>query len=126
MRLIDGIRRVGFRKWYERELLKSHAHLTLTFVCAVGVFAAIEAAMQFRSLHDQVIDALAILAAGAIGIWALRRYLYLLMHAEFVANQADCPNCGVYARFKLVEGAIAGTGVKVYCRDCAHQWSINE
>jgi hypothetical protein len=27
--LADGIRRVGFRKWYERELLSSHAHMAL-------------------------------------------------------------------------------------------------
>ena len=46
------------------------------------------------------------------------------MHAESVANQADCPKCGVYARFKLVEGAAATPGVRVRCRDCAHQWSI--
>jgi hypothetical protein len=27
MQLSDGIRRIGFRKWYERTLLASHAHL---------------------------------------------------------------------------------------------------
>ncbi|MBL8317393.1 MAG: hypothetical protein JNJ42_03250 [Burkholderiaceae bacterium] len=126
MRLIDGIQRFGFRKWYERELLKSHAHLTLTFLCAVAVFAAVEAALTFRSLQDQIVDALAIVAAGAIGIWALRRYLYLLMHAEFVANQADCPRCGVYARFKLAEPAETEGAITVCCRDCAHQWAIRE
>jgi len=126
VQLIDGIRRHGFRKWYERELLQSHAHLALTFLCAVGLFAAFEAAGHFTSWSDRMIDALAILACGAIGYWALRRYLYLLMHAENVANQADCPQCGVYARFKLVEGAAAGPGVPVCCRDCAHQWSIDD
>lgn len=117
---------MGFRKWYERELLKSHAHLTLTFLCAVGVFAALEAAMNFRTLQDQLIDAAAILVSAAIGIWALRRYLYLLMHAEHVANQADCPQCGTYARFKLVDGIPLPDGVTVRCRDCAHSWSISD
>ena len=44
MRLAEGIRKHGFRKWYERELMQSHAHLALTFICMVGVFAAFEAA----------------------------------------------------------------------------------
>jgi len=122
--LADGIRRLGFRKWYERELLKSHAHLTLTFLCTVGLLGAFEAASQFRGLQDQMTNAAAIVGSGAIGVWALRRYLYLLMHAESVANQADCPQCGAYARFKLVEGRAEGAGVAVCCRDCTHQWSI--
>jgi len=126
VQLIDGLRRHGFRKWYERELLQSHAHLALTFLCAVGLLAAFEAAAIFTSWSDRMIDALAILACGSIGYWAMRRYLYLLMHAENVAHQADCPQCGVYARFKLVEGAAAAHGVLVRCRDCAHQWSIDD
>lgn len=128
MRLSDGIRRHGFRKWYERELLQSHAHLALTFLCAVGLFGAFEAAMHFTGWADRVLDAFAILTCGAVGVWALRRYLYLLMHAEHAANQADCPHCGVYARFTLVEGsaACAAPSVTVRCRDCAHQWSIDD
>lgn len=125
MQLSDGIRRLGFRKWYERELLQSHAHLALTFLCAVGLFGAVEAAMHFTGWADRAIDALAILASAGIGIWALRRYLYLLMHAEHAANQADCPHCGAYARFTLVEGRSALPAVTVCCRNCSHQWSID-
>jgi hypothetical protein len=127
MRVSDGIRRHGFRKWYERELLQSHAHLALTFFCGIGVFAAIEAAMNFTSWTDRVIDAFAVLACGAIGVWSLRRYLYLLTHAEHVAHQADCPHCGAYARFTLVDGgpAPSAQSVTVCCRNCAQQWSID-
>lgn len=126
MQLIDGIRRLGFRKWYERELLQSHAMLALTFLCAVGLFGAFEAAVHFTGWTDRVLDALAILASGAIGVWALRRYLVLLMHAENAAHQADCPQCGAYARFTLVGMSPHADGVTVRCRDCAHQWSIND
>ena len=126
MQLVDGIRRLGFRKWYERELLQSHAHLALTFLCAVGLFGAVEAAAHFTtSWVDRVVDALAIMASGGIGVWALRRYLYLLIHAEHAANQADCPQCGAYARFTLVEGAPTSPAVTVRCRNCARQWSID-
>jgi hypothetical protein len=126
MQLNDGIRRLGFRKWYERELIQSHAHLALAFLCAVGLFAAFEAATHFTSWSDRVIDALAIIVSGAIGVWALRRYLRQLMHAESVATQADCPHCGVYARFTLVEGVAASESVTVRCRACTRQWSISD
>ena len=32
----------------------------------------------------------------AVGVYSLRRYLYLLMRAEAVANQAVCPKCQTY------------------------------
>ncbi len=82
MKLAEGIRKHGFRKWYERQLLQSHAHLALTFICMVGVFAAFEAVMRFRSWADQATDIVAIFLCAGTGLWALRRYLFLLSHAE--------------------------------------------
>jgi hypothetical protein len=123
VKLAAGIRRHGFRKWYERELLRSHAHLALTFVCLIGLFGALEAATHFRGLADQLVDALAVLLCAGAGLWTLRRYLFLLMHAEAIANQADCPSCGTYARFELVGSD--GESVAVRCRKCAHGWRID-
>lgn len=126
MKLADGIRKHGFRKWYERELLQSHAHLVLTFLCTIGLFAAFEALGRFRSLSDQLTDILAILICTAVGIWALRRYLRLLLHAEVTAHQADCPNCKTYGRF-TVEGENArDSRVLVCCRKCQHRWTITD
>ena len=65
-----------------------------------------------------------ILLCGAAGLWALRRYLYLLTHAEAVAHQADCPSCDTYARFKIVHAHSEGTVVSVRCNQCAHEWTI--
>jgi predicted Zn finger-like uncharacterized protein len=124
MKLADGIRKHGFRKWYERELLQSHAHMVLTFLCVIGLFAAFEAASKFRTLQDQVIDFTAALLCAAIGLWALRRYLQLLNSAEAVANQADCPSCGTYGRLDVVEADAKGEEVAVRCRQCSHHWRI--
>ncbi len=33
MGLAEGIRKHGFRKWYERELLQSHLHMLLLLFC---------------------------------------------------------------------------------------------
>ena len=126
MKLADGIRKHGFRKWYERELLQSHAHLVLTFFCAIGVFAAFEALGRFRSINDQLTDIVAIVVCAGVGIWALRRYLHLLMHAEVTANQADCPECKAYGRFKLASEDPSDGSVQVCCNKCQHRWTITD
>ena len=124
MKLAAGIRKHGFRKWYERELLRSHAHMALTFICMIGVIAAFEAASKYRGWVDQLTDFVAILVCGGTGLWALRRYLFLLMHAENAAHQADCPSCNTYARFKLVRADPLDERARVCCRQCGHEWTI--
>lgn len=125
MKLSDGIRKHGFRKWYERELLQSHAHLALTFLCVVGVFAAFEAAASFTTLADRLTDAAALAICAVVGVWSMRRYLFLLTHAEAVAHQADCPACETYARFKMVAAhGDDGARIDVRCSRCAHEWTI--
>ncbi len=125
MRLADGIRKHGFRKWYERELLQSHAHLVLTFLCAVGMVGAFEVFDRRAPLADQLGNLLSIVACALIGGWALRRYLYLLNHAEATAHQAECPKCHSYGRFTLVAEDDAHGVVQVRCRGCEHRWIIS-
>ena len=67
MKLAEGIRKHGFRKWYERELTRSHVHMALTFICMIGVLAAFEAASKYRGWVDQVIDVVAIFVCGGGG-----------------------------------------------------------
>jgi len=124
MTLSDGIRRIGFRKWYERTLLASHAHLVLCFLCLIGVFAAFEAAGRFTSVADRLTDVAAILVCTGVGIWALRRYLGLMARAESAAHQAECPNCHAYGRLELHPPEAQGDAVEVRCRRCGHAWHI--
>jgi hypothetical protein len=126
MKLADGIRQHGFRKWYERELLRGHSHLAAVLMCALGLMMALEAASRFNSLADQVIDAVAVIACSSVGLWALRRYLYLLMRAEYLANQADCPACKAYGRLALLDPKAQGDAVDVRCRGCGHAWRIDD
>jgi predicted Zn finger-like uncharacterized protein len=96
----DGIRRVGFRKWYERELLSSHGYMILAVLSLVAVVSA------------------------AIGLWALRRYLFLLLRAEGVASQASCGDCGAYGRFTVVAEDRSHNETQVRCSKCEHLWTI--
>ena len=125
MRLAEGIQKHGFRKWYERQLLRSHACMALTFLCGIGMVAAFEGMTRFRDWTDQANNIIAVLICAGIGIWSLRRYLYLLNHAEMVANQAECASCGTYGRLRLVH-APTREGVHVCCAQCDHRWRIDD
>ena len=123
-RLADGVRRLGFRKWYERELLSSHAHMVLAILSVVAMLASFEA-FGGGTPTEKLMDVLFVIVCGGVGFWSLRRYLFLLMRAEVVANQAVCAGCGEYGRFEVVAEHRASDEVVVCCLKCAHQWSIS-
>jgi hypothetical protein len=122
-RLVDSFRRIGFRKWYERQLLSSHAHMVLAFLSAIAVVGSMEA---FRGAQGdaQLTNVLFVVVCAAIGAWALRRYVFLLMRAEQTANQATCPDCGVYGRFRVVGQSPRLQQIDVRCDKCSRDWSI--
>jgi len=129
MDIPQSIQRQGFRKWYERQLLAGHSHLLLVVLCAVAVALAVEAySAQADSSRLQMLAS--VFAAAAIGLWALRRYLFLLMRAEFIANQAVCGHCKTYGRWAIESAADADERtqqpprMRVCCRKCEARWVI--
>jgi hypothetical protein len=125
MKLAQGIRTVGFRKWYERQLLRSHAHLAAVLLGVVAMMMALEAATRYATQAERLFDWAVAAACGAGSLWALRRYLFLLMKAEATADQANCPECGAYGRLDLVASNAEGDSVQVRCRQCQHAWRIH-
>lgn len=122
-RLYEHFKRIGFRKWYERQLFSSHAHMVLAFLSAIGIVASMEA---FRSAHGdaQGVDVMWVVVCFGIGLYAIRRYLFLLMRAEMTANQASCPACGEYGRFRVVGQRPRLQAIDVCCRKCSRDWTI--
>jgi hypothetical protein len=118
------IRRVGFRKWYERELLQSHANLVLLLLASIGLLTGLEIYDRHAPLLAQFQVLGSILASAGVGVYALRRYLYLLSHAEYVADQAICRRCDAYGRFELLEERQDPARLQVRCRACGHAWEI--
>lgn len=119
--LAEHFKRIGFRKWYERQLLSSHAHMVLAFLAVIAVVGAMEA---FRTSEGdtQLANVLFVVIGAAIGAWAMRRYAFLMMRAEQAADQASCPDCGDYGRFRVV-GHRPRTGeIDVCCRRCPRGW----
>ncbi|TFY98798.1 hypothetical protein [Ramlibacter rhizophilus] len=122
-RLAEGVARHGFRKWYERQLLSSHGHMLLALLSFFAMLASVEA-FAGGSGGERLLDALMGLACGAIALWALRRYLYLLMRAEALAHQANCAECGEYGRFQVTGEDRRARMTQVRCRRCDHPWVI--
>jgi hypothetical protein len=114
----DSIRRLGFGRWYERRLIEGHVWFTTSFLCLVAVLACLEE-INFRgSALRTLAVATMIPAATAIGIYALSRYQRILSEAMRLGEQAKCPNCGAYGRFRMVSSA------RVRCRGCDHEWRL--
>jgi len=126
MRLADGIRKRGFRKWYEGELTRSHLRLVLVLLCAVGAIGTLELASRQAPMADRLGSLVLLLACGFIGAVSLRRYLFLLMRAEHAASQAICPQCQTYGRLELVRDEPQHDRMEVRCRSCQHAWSMSD
>jgi hypothetical protein len=117
-----AIGKLGFRRWYERELLMAHAWLAACVLAAFGALALLEN-LDLRALNAASIPSLAAVFAGGCIAWhSLNRYLAMLMRALHLAERSTCPECGAYGRYRLV-GATSNM-MLVRCRDCAHEWRI--
>jgi len=123
-RLVEQLQRIGFRKWYERQLLSSHVHMVLAFLSAICVVGAMEA---FRTAQGdtQLANVLFVVVCAAIGAWAMRRYAFLLIRAEQAANQASCPDCGDYGRFRVVGHRPRLHEIDVRCSRCPCGWTFS-
>src|SRR5262245_46751170 len=114
----DSIGRLGFSRWYERRLIEGHAWFVSGFFCMILVAVCMEE-LAFKGSLLRLLGYVAlVLASALVGIYGFVRYQKILIEAERIGEQATCPGCGVYARFKLVSAALAR------CRKCSHEWRL--
>ena len=126
MRVVDGIRTMGFRKWYERELTRSHLSLVMLLLCGVGAFVALELVSRQAPMSDRIGSFVLLLVCAGIGAVALRRYLFLLMRAEQAAREAVCPQCATYGKLDLASNEPKPLRTEVRCRSCGHVWTMSD
>lgn len=132
------IRKLGFRKWYERELIKCHAALVTCFLSGLTVAAVLET-VNFKEFGWQHVTRLAVVIAAAIFAWiSWRSYITILQRAEFYGERSNCPKCGAYGRFNVVAtgmdeqpGRVAdavaplpAAWMRVECRKCGTGWRM--
>jgi hypothetical protein len=138
MDIAARIRRVGFRKWYERQLIESHLAFTTCFLAGITVAACLEA-LTFAELGWKPAALLAaIFGAIVVGWRSWRRYITVLERAELYGSRSCCPACKAYARFEILASGLVTEGpyldpearplpypwLRVRCRKCGTAWRM--
>ncbi len=138
MDIASRIRLVGFRKWYERQLIDSHLSLTTCFLSGITIAACLEE-VRLAEAGWRTATLLAIVfAAALLCAYSWRRYLTVLGRAETYGSRSSCPACKTYARFDILasgsgtqgpyldpeETALPYPWLRVRCRKCATAWRL--
>ena len=117
---IRGIARLGFKRWYERQLIESHVWLVTCLLCGFAMAATLELADMGAGFAALPTLAVAFVV-GLLAWHALLRYLQMMRQAQHFASHSHCPECGRYAAFEVVMPA---PRVEVRCRHCRAQWRL--
>ena len=134
-----SIRRLGFRKWYERQLIDSHLSLVTCFLCVIVIAALVES-INLRELGNALLMFGYVLVASAVGWFSWRRYITVLGRAELYGQRSTCENCNTYGRFEIlstgldeIPGKVANSvapleaaWLRVKCRKCGTAWRLPE
>ena len=135
-----SIRRLGFRKWYERELIKSHAALVTCFLSGLLCAALIEPITAARFSWTALGLVAVIFVAIVVGCLSWHSYITVLQRAERYGERSTCPKCNAYGRFDVVEtgmdthpsaaaeavAPLQSAWLKVECRQCGTGWRMPE
>jgi hypothetical protein len=124
MDAMQSIRKLGFRKWYERTLLRCHGNLVLLLLAMLGLLIGAEAYSHELPVSSQLTLLACAVASAVIGYWALRGYFKLMREAEFAADQAVCSQCETYGRWDITSEDRTHKTMQVRCRKCGHPWQI--
>jgi hypothetical protein len=135
MKLVDDLRRLGFRRWYERQLVESHAYLVTAFLALILLLAGIESLDYLRrSLAFYAVVILAAAAAGTLMFIAWRRFVTLLNRAELFAATAECQQCKAWGKFDVIGAEAVSEDdpveagrphwIRVRCRQCGQEWRM--
>ncbi len=136
MDTVGRLRKLGFRKWYERQLVEGHLYLTSCFLGIIAMASAIE---MFGARHGSA-GIVASLAVGLGGVWVClfcwERYKRIMLVAEHIGDHAHCPACNAYGRFEVLDAGRAlhqapaniadpdEVWLKARCRKCGNEWTI--
>ena len=130
----ESIRKIGFRRWHERQLIEAHASLVTAFLSLIVVVICLDA-FRWRDPGLAPLINLSLIVAGLVLCYkTVGSYFRVLARAEHFAAQAVCSECQTYGRIEVLatsspapHGTAGQTGsdwFKVRCRKCSHGWTI--
>ena len=136
METAEGITRLGFRRWYERQLIEGHLYLVSCFLCMILVVACLEA-LSFREPGLRPLLMLGLsFGGGWLGLFSWTRYQSIMSRAERLGDQSTCAHCRHYGSLQVTaSGPLspldyardqerADVWLRVRCRKCGHEWSM--
>jgi hypothetical protein len=136
----DSIRKLGFRRWYERQLIEGHVYL-VTCVLAMVVIAASLEEFSFRSPGLKPFLLMGLGFGGVVlSLAAFKRYRLIMTRAERYGDRSTCAQCKAYSRFDVIasgtDGAVRASDaspdddappeawLRVRCRKCGNEWTM--
>ena len=137
MASLDRIRTDGFRRWYERQLIECHAWLVSWFLGVIVLVSGIEVAGAGSA--SRIAGALMVLGGLAVTLYSWKRYHLLLEIAERLGEQAVCPGCKAYGKFRVrssgpaplpdggdpvLENNGGSVWLRAQCRKCGDEWML--
>lgn len=133
MQVTRYIERYGFRRWYERQLIESHAYLALAFVALILLLSGMELLSDAEAGIRYTIVLLAA-AAGMLMVVSWRRFSTLLARAEHFGEAATCPQCKAWGKFKVLAQETSNADdppeagrphwLTVRCKQCEAVWKL--
>jgi len=116
-----SIERLGFKRWYERQLIESHAWLVSCILCGLAIAATLEVT-GFRLTSFAGFLALGFVYVAGLLCWhSLKRYRAIMGEAERLSEQSTCKACRTYAAFSITA---EHPRMSVRCLKCAHEWTF--
>lgn len=116
-----SIAKLGFRRWYERQLLYSFAWLTTCLLCGLIIVAILEFVGFSAPGITPYITLVALYFIGLMGFHSWMTFTRKIMSAQRYANRSTCEKCGCYGRYDVLSNTAR---FLVKCRRCAHEWTI--
>jgi hypothetical protein len=134
MQVTRYIERHGFRRWYERQLIESHAYLALGFVALILLLSGMELLSDAQAGIGYLIVLSTAAAGGMLVVVAWRRFGVLLARAEHFGEAATCPQCKAWGKFKVLAQESSSLDdppeagrphwLRVRCTQCATIWKL--
>jgi hypothetical protein len=127
MTTAERIQKIGFKRWYERTLIESHAYFVTAFLGMIVAVAGIELIGQRGAATRVLLGFLAAILGTALVGFGIHRYYRILLVAEGYGDRATCPQCRTYASFNIVavgDAAADPTWLRVKCRKCRNEWTM--
>ena len=129
------IRKLGFRRWHERQLIGAHASLVTGFLCMIVVLICQDQFSLREGSGFRELMLLMLIATGVVVCYhTVKSYFRVLFRAEHFAEQAVCGECRTYGVLEVVAAPAqdrpnhsdGNEWFKVRCRKCGHGWTMTE